>query len=62
MGMKLKKQYLNLKMVLELIAVHIESKLMADHLTEQAIQQGENILLPKVGHRLDKIKKALYKN
>ena len=28
-------------------AVHIESKLMADHLTEQAIQQGENILLPK---------------
>ena len=42
-------------------AVHIESKLMADHLTEQAIQQGENILLPKVGHRLDKIKSTLQK-
>ncbi len=40
-------------------AVHIESKLMADHLTKRAIEQGENILLPKVGHRLDKIKNTL---
>ena len=42
-------------------SVHIESKLMADHLTKRAIEQGENILLPKVGHRLDKIKSTLQK-
>lgn len=40
-------------------AVHLESKMMAEHLTKRAIAQGENIILPRVGHKLDDVKQIL---
>ncbi len=40
-------------------AVHTESKLMSFSLIDRAVAQGENIVIPRVGHKLDDVKKIL---